>query len=114
MTKLDLNFWHCQHGVLLGRPCAICTAVCGIAREVQQLEESTVRRANGCPENRQRTSRLAHGGRPVYTQLAPRDDDTSECPVCDAYLRVSSRELALCDACGWVDEPDWELLSDPD
>ena len=38
--------------------------------------------------------------------LDPPDDDP-ECPVCDAILRVATRELASCDACGWVNEPDW-------
>jgi len=111
VNTLESGYWHCQHLVLLGRHCAICKAEQQMKRRDHEIHRAP---ADGCPENQQRTSRLAHGGRPVYTQLAPRDDDTSECPVCDAYLRVSSRDLAACDVCGWVDEPDWGLLSDPD
>ena len=38
--------------------------------------------------------------------IDPPDDDP-ECPVCDAILHIATRELASCDACGWVNEPDW-------
>ena len=38
--------------------------------------------------------------------IDPPDDDP-ECPVCDAILHIATRGLASCDACGWVNEPDW-------
>lgn len=47
---------------------------------------------------------------PPMSWYDPPDDDPP-CPDCDAPLHVSGQE-AECEECGYVDEPDYEAISD--
>ena len=46
--------------------------------------------------------------------LDPPEDEAPECPVCDAILKIATRQLASCGACGWSNDPDWSMQDDQD
>jgi len=39
--------------------------------------------------------------------IDPPPDDNPECPACDAIIVSIRGERATCEACGWVNDPNW-------